>query len=134
VPVLVGGAFFEGSGNEGVAFVLDLSEQKRAEDKRKRAEEALQKAQAELLHLTRGTTLGELTTSIAHEINQLLAAVVNNAGACLRWLAAQNLVGGTGIRSAFFVPGVPNVSLREDEELLCKRHLPFLATSCARLR
>jgi C4-dicarboxylate-specific signal transduction histidine kinase len=107
VPVLVGGAFFEGSGNEGVAFVLDLSEQKRAEDKRKRAEEALQKAQAELLHLTRGTTLGELTTSIAHEINQLLAAVVNNAGACLRWLAAQNLVGGQESARRFSFPAFP---------------------------
>jgi C4-dicarboxylate-specific signal transduction histidine kinase len=59
--------------------------------KRKRAEEALQKAQAELAHITRVTALGELTASIAHEINQPLAAVVNNAGACLRWLATQNL-------------------------------------------
>src|SRR6202163_2578336 len=41
VPVLIGGAIFEGSKNEGVAFVLDLSEQKRAEDERKRAEEEL---------------------------------------------------------------------------------------------
>jgi PAS domain S-box-containing protein len=84
VPVMIGCADFEGSKNEGVAFVLDLSE-------KKRAEEALQKAQAELAHVTRVTTLGELTASIAHEINQPLAAVVNNASACLRWLAAQNL-------------------------------------------
>ena len=41
---------------------------------RKRAEEALQKAQAELAHVTRVTTMGELTASIAHEINQPLAA------------------------------------------------------------
>jgi PAS domain S-box-containing protein len=84
VPVMIGCACFEGSRSEGVAFVLDLSEQKRAE-------EALQKAQAELAHVTRVATLGELTASIAHEINQPLAAVVNNASACLRWLAAQNL-------------------------------------------
>jgi signal transduction histidine kinase len=58
---------------------------------RKRAEEALQKAQAELAHVTRVATLGELTASIAHEINQPLGAIVNNAGACLRWLAAQKL-------------------------------------------
>ena len=58
---------------------------------RKRAEEALDKAQAELAHVTRVTTLGEMTASIAHEINQPLAAVVNNASACLRWLAAPNL-------------------------------------------
>jgi signal transduction histidine kinase len=57
----------------------------------KRAEEALHKAQAELAHVTRVATLGELTGSIAHEINQPLGAVVNNASACVRWLAAQNL-------------------------------------------
>src|SRR6266446_10777860 len=58
---------------------------------RKRAEEALREAQAELAHVTRVTTLGELVGAIAHEINQPLAAVVNNASACLRWLAANNL-------------------------------------------
>jgi C4-dicarboxylate-specific signal transduction histidine kinase len=58
---------------------------------RKRAEEALQTAQAELAHVTRVATLGELTASIAHEINQPLGAIVNNAAACLRWLAAHNL-------------------------------------------
>src|SRR3989454_6585223 len=58
---------------------------------RKRAEDALHHAQAELAHVTRVATLGELAASIAHEINQPLAAVVNNASACLRWLAAQNL-------------------------------------------
>jgi PAS domain S-box-containing protein len=91
IPVMIGGAMFEERGSEGVAFVLDLSQQKRAEDERKRAEDALQEAQAALAHVTRVTTLGELITSIAHEINQPLGAVVNNAGACLRWLAAQNL-------------------------------------------
>jgi PAS domain S-box-containing protein len=91
IPVMIGGAMFEASGSDGVAFVLDLSEQKRAEDERKRAEDALQEAQAALAHVTRVTTLGELIASIAHEINQPLAAVVNNASACLRWLAAQNL-------------------------------------------
>ena len=54
---------------------------------RKRAEEALHKAQAELAHVTRVATLGEMTASIAHEVNQPLAAVVTNANACLRWLA-----------------------------------------------
>src|SRR5439155_18171376 len=58
---------------------------------RKRAEDALHRAQAELAHVTRVATLGELTASIAHEINQPLAAVVNNASACLHWLAAQNV-------------------------------------------
>jgi PAS domain S-box-containing protein len=52
----------------------------------KRADEELRKAQTELAHTTRVTTLGELTASIAHEVNQPLAAVVANAAACLRWL------------------------------------------------
>src|SRR5262245_45826392 len=56
---------------------------------RKRAEEALHKAQTELAHVTRVATLGEMSASIAHEINQPLGAVVNNASACLRWLAGQ---------------------------------------------
>jgi len=58
---------------------------------RKRAEDALHHAQLELAHVTRVATLGELTASIAHEINQPLGAVVNSAGACLRWLDAHKL-------------------------------------------
>ena len=50
------------------------------------AERALRRAQAELAHVTRVTMLGELTASIAHEVNQPLAAVVANAEASLRWL------------------------------------------------
>jgi two-component system, LuxR family, sensor kinase FixL len=55
----------------------------------KRAEEALQKVQTELAHVTRVMTLGELTASIAHEVNQPLAAIVTNGNACLRWLGGQ---------------------------------------------
>ena len=58
---------------------------------RRRAEDALRHAQAELTHVTRVATLGEMTASIAHEINQPLSAVVNSASACLRWLEAQKL-------------------------------------------
>jgi C4-dicarboxylate-specific signal transduction histidine kinase len=54
---------------------------------RKQAEEALRKAQADLAHVTRVMTLGELTASIAHEVNQPLAGVVTNGNASLRWLA-----------------------------------------------
>jgi PAS domain S-box-containing protein len=50
------------------------------------AERALRQAQAELAHVTRVTTLGEMTASISHEVNQPLAAIVANAEACLRWL------------------------------------------------
>src|SRR5215813_1981400 len=56
---------------------------------RKRAEETLRKAQAELAHVTRVTTMGELAASIAHEVNQPLSAIVNNGSACLRWLAIE---------------------------------------------
>ena len=55
---------------------------------RKRAEDALHHAQTELAHVTRVATLGEMTASIAHEINQPLTAVVTNGIAGLRWLAA----------------------------------------------
>jgi PAS domain S-box-containing protein len=55
---------------------------------RKRTEESLRQSQAELAHVTRVTTLGELTASIAHEINQPLAAIVADANASLNWLAA----------------------------------------------
>ena len=53
---------------------------------RKRAEEALRKSQAELAHVSRLTTMGELTASIAHEVNQPLTAVVNNANASISLL------------------------------------------------
>jgi C4-dicarboxylate-specific signal transduction histidine kinase len=54
---------------------------------RQRAEEALQQAQAELAHVNRLMTMGELTASIAHEVNQPLSGVVLNGYACLRWLS-----------------------------------------------
>ena len=73
------------SGNvEFVGAVMDVTE-------RKRAQEALEKAQAELAHVARVATLGEMMASIAHEINQPLGAIANNASACLRWLEAQKL-------------------------------------------
>jgi C4-dicarboxylate-specific signal transduction histidine kinase len=52
----------------------------------KQAEAALNDAQADLAHATRVITLGELTSSIAHEVNQPLAAIMSNGEACLRWL------------------------------------------------
>jgi PAS domain S-box-containing protein len=64
---------------EFVGTVMDITE-------RRRAEEALRNAQAELVRVARLTTMGELLASIAHEINQPLAAVASSGGACLRWL------------------------------------------------
>ena len=74
VPVLVGGATF-GDRHQGVAFVVDLSERKRAE--------------AELMHANRVATMGQLTASIAHEVNQPIAALLTNAETAVRWLARQ---------------------------------------------
>jgi C4-dicarboxylate-specific signal transduction histidine kinase len=64
----------------------DITESKRAEDKLRASEQRLTDAQMELARVTRMTTLGELTASIAHEVNQPLAGVIANAEACLRWL------------------------------------------------
>jgi len=75
VPVLVGVARFVETGNEAVAFVIDLSERKRAG--------------AELAHANRVATMGELTASIAHEVNQPLAALLTNAETAVRWLTRQ---------------------------------------------
>jgi PAS domain S-box-containing protein len=87
IPVYVrtsGKPFFDARGNflgyRGTA--TDITATIRADH----AERALREAQAALAHVTRVTTLGELTASIAHEVNQPLAAVVANAEACLRWL------------------------------------------------
>ncbi len=55
------------------------------------ASEALREAQAELAHINRVTAMGQLAASIAHEVNQPLGALVNNAGACLGWLDGENL-------------------------------------------
>jgi signal transduction histidine kinase/ligand-binding sensor domain-containing protein len=54
---------------------------------RRNAEEALRQAHAELIRANRVSTMGELTASLAHEVNQPIAAVVMNANACLRWLS-----------------------------------------------
>ena len=69
------------SGNvfEFVGSAMDITE-------RKRAEEALRRAQADLAHVSRVTTMGELTASLAHEVNQPIAAAVTDANTCLRWL------------------------------------------------
>jgi PAS domain S-box-containing protein len=74
-PVLMAGANFDELRRQGVAFALDLTERKHAE--------------AELAHANRVATMGELTASIAHEVNQPLAALLTNAQTAVRWLAHQ---------------------------------------------
>ena len=68
-------------------FIRDISERKQAEELRA----SLHATQMELARVSRLTTMGELAASIAHEVNQPLTAVTNNANACLRLLARHNL-------------------------------------------
>jgi C4-dicarboxylate-specific signal transduction histidine kinase len=75
VPVLIGSTTFDEGRGQGVAFVVDLTERKRAE--------------AELAHANRVATMGQLSASIAHEVNQPIAATLMNAGTAARWLARQ---------------------------------------------
>jgi signal transduction histidine kinase len=75
-----------GEAGELVEFIgtaIDVTERKRGEQERDR----LRQLEADLAHINRVSLMGELTASIAHEINQPLAGVVSNAGASLRWLA-----------------------------------------------
>jgi signal transduction histidine kinase len=83
VPVLVGAATLQGGDRDGVAFVMNITERKQAEQERERLRQAL----ADLAHVNRVTTMGELTASLAHEIKQPIAAAVTDAKTCLRWLA-----------------------------------------------
>jgi len=73
---------------EGLKQVRDELEMRVQErtNELKQANEVLRERQTELAHVTRVMTLGELTASVAHEVNQPLAAIVTNANACLRWL------------------------------------------------
>ena len=94
---VVAHALSDESGNvEFAGAVMDVTE-------RKRAEEALRQAQADLAHVSRVTTMGELTASIAHEVNQPLTAVVNNANACISLLDSAPTSPGEGGPS-----GTPN--------------------------
>jgi C4-dicarboxylate-specific signal transduction histidine kinase len=83
VPTLTGGALFEEGGNQGVGFVLDLTE-------RKRADEALRELESDLAHMNRLTVIGELTASLAHKITQPIASARNNARAALNFLDQQS--------------------------------------------
>jgi C4-dicarboxylate-specific signal transduction histidine kinase len=68
-----------------IAGLMEIK--RRGEESRNRAEGALRQAQADLAHISRVTTLGELTASLAHEVKQPIAAAVTDANTCLRWLA-----------------------------------------------
>jgi len=89
VPVLVGAATFGGRHDQGMAFVVDLTERKRAEEEIHESERRYSEVQTELVHANRVATMGQLSASIAHEVTQPIAAIVNNARAGLHWLDAQ---------------------------------------------
>ncbi len=89
VPVLIGSAAFDEQRDQGVAFVLDLTERKRAEAEARENERRYREALMELAHVNRVTTMGQLTASISHEMKQPIGAVVANAEAGLNWLDAQ---------------------------------------------
>jgi C4-dicarboxylate-specific signal transduction histidine kinase len=89
VPILAGGASFEESRKQGVAFLPDLTEQKRAEGEARESERRHREIQIERAHANRISTMGQLTASIPHEVNQPIAAMVTNAQAALQWLDHQ---------------------------------------------
>src|SRR5215813_11934618 len=82
LPVLIGGALFKEGGNKGVAFVLDLTERKRAEEEHER----LRQLESDLAHVNRLSIMGELAASLAHEVLHPIATARNNARAGTRFL------------------------------------------------
>src|SRR5258708_7254305 len=89
VPVLVGGATFDGSRDEGVAFVVDLTDQKRAEAAASESDRRYREVELELSRASRVATMGQLSASIAHEVKQPVGAAIAYANAASNWLDAQ---------------------------------------------
>ncbi|MGY4572039.1 AAA family ATPase [Bradyrhizobium sp. USDA 3256] len=86
VPVLLGAAAFEGHPLQAVAFVLDLTERKRSEAAARDSDQRYREVQMELAHANRVATIGQLTGSIAHEVNQPITGMVIAAQTALRRL------------------------------------------------
>jgi PAS domain S-box-containing protein len=82
VPVLVGVARFEEAGNQAIAFVIDLTDRKRAEEEHER----LRQLESDLAHVNRLSVMGELAASLAHEILHPIATARNNARSGTRFL------------------------------------------------
>ena len=124
----VGHPVFSPSGEfvEYVGTIIDVTERKQAEKERER----LREAQTDLAHASRMTTMGELTASLAHEVNQPITAVINGASTCVRWLSrnepdvAEALEAASGVvrnarRAADIVNRIRSISKKEDS----KKHL-----------
>ena len=87
MPVLIGSAAFDEQRDQGVAFVLDLTERKRAEAEARASEQRYREVQMELAHANRVATMGQLTASIAHEVKQPITSAAAYAEAALHFLA-----------------------------------------------
>jgi len=86
VPVMIGVAAYDEGGDEGVAFVVDLTERKRAEQEARDSERRNHEMQMRLADANRVSSAGHLSAAIAHEVNQPLSGILTNARTCLRLL------------------------------------------------
>ena len=126
-PVEIRTSTFEQSGKLFyLALARDITDRKRAEESMRAKDHALQIARTELARVSRLTTLGELTASIAHEVNQPLGAMVTNAGACARWLAAEppNMEEARATLAYIAADGKRAGEIIERIRALTKRQLP----------
>ncbi|NVH75769.1 AAA family ATPase [Paraburkholderia sp. JPY432] len=89
VPVLIGAAAFEDEPNEGVAYILDLTDLKRAEEAARISNGRYRELLYEMAHVNRIATVGQLSAAISHDVRQPLAGVVTSGSAGLNWLAAK---------------------------------------------
>src|SRR5713226_9058722 len=113
----VGHPVLDASGDlaQFVGSSMDISASKRAEE-----------AQADLAHVSRVTTMGELTASLAHEVNQPIAAAVTNANTCLRWLAgdAPNVEEARAAATRIVKDGMRAAEIISRTRLLFKKGAP----------
>jgi PAS domain S-box-containing protein len=87
VPVLLGAAPLRGGMDQSAAFVVDLTDRRRAEALARRSEQRYQEIQCEMAHANRVAVIGQMTAAIAHELNQPLSGIVTNANTGLQMLS-----------------------------------------------